>query len=123
MCQSTGIRMSKMTEKLAKTWGGRRREGVFGEGRSWIKRRSVWQPSLWSSGNLHERLETRDPVQGAGEIIKSCGSVLRVQSPPAVMGFRAVLLSFLLLSLNWSRGAVITGVSEMILHANSFLLD
>lgn len=38
--------------------------------------------------------------------------VLKVVSVSvAVMGFRAVLLSFLLVSLSWSRGAVITGVS------------
>lgn len=38
--------------------------------------------------------------------------VLKVLSvSAAVMGFRAVLLSFLLVSLSWSRGAVITGVS------------
>lgn len=37
------------------------------------------------------------------------------ESPVAVMGFRAVLLSFLLVSLSCSRGAVITGVSEMFL--------
>uniref|UniRef100_A0A7N8YPL9 Prokineticin 1 n=1 Tax=Mastacembelus armatus TaxID=205130 RepID=A0A7N8YPL9_9TELE len=33
-------------------------------------------------------------------------------SPVAAMGFRAVLLSFLLVSLSWSRGAVITGACE-----------
>lgn len=38
--------------------------------------------------------------------------VLKVVSvSAAVMGFRAVLLSLLLVSLSWSRGAVITGVS------------
>lgn len=38
--------------------------------------------------------------------------VLKVVSVSvAVMGFRAVLLAFLLVSLSWSRGAVITGVS------------
>lgn len=38
--------------------------------------------------------------------------VLKVLSvSAAVMGFRAVLLSLLLVSLSWSRGAVITGVS------------
>lgn len=58
----------------------------------------------------------RDPVRGARETANSCFTVLRVlresSSPVAVMGFRAVLLSFLLVSLSWTRGAVITGVSE-----------
>uniref|UniRef100_A0A8C4HI05 Prokineticin 1 n=1 Tax=Dicentrarchus labrax TaxID=13489 RepID=A0A8C4HI05_DICLA len=57
-----------------------------------------------------------DPVQGAGETVNSCCPVLRVlrepSSPVAVMGFRAVLLSFLLVSLSWSKGAVITGACE-----------
>ncbi|XP_054465950.1 prokineticin-1 [Anoplopoma fimbria] len=58
----------------------------------------------------------RDPVRGAGETVNNCCPVLRPlresRSPVAVMGFRAVLLSFLLVSLSCSRGAVITGACE-----------
>ncbi|XP_042347046.1 prokineticin-1 [Plectropomus leopardus] len=57
-----------------------------------------------------------DSVRGAGQTVNSCRLVLRVlresSSPVAVMGFRAVLLSSLLVSLSLTRGAVITGACE-----------
>ena len=99
--------------------GGREggREGGLDGGLRWIKRGRECSSPLWGVlGTFMSVWRAGDPVRGARESVNSCCPVLRVSwessSPVAVMGFRAVLLSLLLVSLSLTRGAVITGVSE-----------
>ena len=117
--------MSRMTKlpmrrlRGCQRTGGREggREGVLGGGLRWIKRGRECSSPLWGVlGTFMSVWRAGDPVRGARESVNSCCPVLRVSwessSPVAVMGFRAVLLSLLLVSLSLTRGAVITGVSE-----------
>lgn len=91
------------------------------------EREKVRLPPLRSSGTFMS--DWRPGIQCAvpERPLPAACPALKVfrESPVAVMGFRAVLLSFLLVSLSWSRGAVITGVSERfpaLLHTvKSFL--
>lgn len=70
-----------------------------------------WSSMSDWSGRIQREVQERP--------VKSCCPPFRVgffsrRCPVAVMGFRVVLLSFLLVSLSCSRGAVITGVSERL---------
>lgn len=99
------------------THGGRRERGSVRWGSEVDKEKeSVWLPSLWSAGTFmsdwRPGIQCKVPERTLRVVVQCWGCL---ESPLAVMGFRAVLLSFLLLSLSWSRGAVITGVSERIL--------
>lgn len=119
-CECQSVVIGKMTKLLrvildmSREEGWKREgesEGVLGGGSETDKERErVWLPrrrspetfmSAWRPG-IHCVVQKR-PFRAVGVVFR--------ESPVAVMGFRAVLLSFLLVSLSCSRGAVITGVS------------